>query len=360
MGNGTLRGLFAHNDWARDKLMTLASELADEQLDRPFEMGPGSLRETLRHLYGAKRIWYERWQGSEQPRFPRSRALTAMGDLWQAFRDLAAARNTYLDTLGQADRQRPVTYTNPEGATHTFPLGDLMLHVCNHGFHHRAQALNMLRHNGVKVPGLDYLFMRVEQPTVGYDQPTRAKLCELGLNAGETTAPAPQLDLDTTGVWFRYCDWAADRVYAIAEKLSDEQLDREFEIGLGRLRKTLLHIRDGEQWWYENWTIGPDSGFQDLPETTPVGELRSLYRGIGEQRNAYLERLNDDDLQRVVAAEVRPGVRLSFRLGESLLQLCGHGTHHRAQALNMLRQLGADLPELDYIVWLGQSPAGAS
>lgn len=351
METDTLRGLFAHNDWARDKLVTLASELTDEQLDRPFEMGPGSLRETLRHLYGAERIWYERWQGREQPQFPRARTLTAMGDLWQAFRDLAAARDAYLDPLGQADLQRPVTYANPEGETHTFPLGDLLLHVCNHGFHHRAQALNMLRHVGAKPRGLDYLFMKIEQPTVGYDRPTRAKLCELGLNAGETTVPPLPLDLDTVGVWFRYCDWATDRVHAIAEKLSDDQLDREFAIGLGRLRKTLLHIRDGEQWWYENWTVGPDSGFRDSPETTPLSELKTLYSGIAEQRNAYLAQLSNDDLQRVVTAEVRPGLRLSFRLGESLLQLCGHGTHHRAQALNMLRQLGAEVPPLDYLDW---------
>lgn len=355
MQNSALRELFVHYDWARDKLMTLASELSDEQLDRRFEMGPGSLRDTLRHLYGAERIWYERWQGAQQPQFPRARTISAMSDLWQAFRDLATTRNAYLDTLGEADLQRLVTYTNPEGETHAFPLDDLMLHVCNHGFHHRAQALNMLRHVGVKPPGLDYLFMKIEQPTVGYDRPTRAKLRELGLDAGETTVPPVRLDLDTIGAWFRYCDWATDRLHAIAEKLGDEQLDREFEIGLGRLRKTLLHIRDGEQWWYENWTAGPDSAFQDLPEATPVSELKTLYHGIAEQRNAYLGQLSNDDLQRVVTAEVRPGVKLSFRLGESLLQLCGHGTHHRAQALNMLRQLSAAAPALDVADWLREA-----
>jgi uncharacterized damage-inducible protein DinB len=40
---------------------------------------------------------------------------------------------------------------------------------------------------------------------------------------------------------------------------------------------------------------------------------------------------------------------LSFPLGVTMLQLCCHGTHHRAQLLNMLRRLEARVPELSYI-----------
>jgi hypothetical protein len=54
-----------------------------------------------------------------------------------------------------AGKPWPVTYTNIRGRTHTFLLGPLMLHVCNHGSHHRAQAVNMLCHVGGEVPELD-------------------------------------------------------------------------------------------------------------------------------------------------------------------------------------------------------------
>ena len=36
-----------------------------------------------------------------------------------------------------------------------------------------------------------------------------------------------------------------------------------------------------------------------------------------------------------------------------------HGVPYRAQVLNMLRQLGLDVPELDYIVWARQSTGEA-
>ena len=50
------RALFAHSDWARDKLMGLAKDLDNEALDRAFEMGLGSLRATLYHLWAVERV----------------------------------------------------------------------------------------------------------------------------------------------------------------------------------------------------------------------------------------------------------------------------------------------------------------
>ena len=59
--------------------------------------------------------------------------------------------------------------------------------------------------------------------------------------------------------------------------------------------------------------------------------------------------MTDANLQRIVTATPRPNVHRSFPLGVTMLQLCCHGTHHRAQILNMFRRVGAPVPELDYL-----------
>jgi uncharacterized damage-inducible protein DinB len=41
-----------------------------------------------------------------------------------------------------------------------------------------------------------------------------------------------------------------------------------------------------------------------------------------------------------------------FRIGESMIQLGVHGTHHRAQAVNMLRRLGVTTGPTDLVVFL--------
>ncbi|MGD8452339.1 MAG: DinB family protein [Phycisphaerae bacterium] len=356
----TLRELFEHNDWARDKLMTLAADLTDAQLDRPFEMGEGSLRATLRHYYGAERIWAQhvRMPGCEA--FPHSRTLEAVSDLRHTADILAEVRRRWLDTLPPEAMGQTATYTTSKGETYTTPLGDILLHVCNHGFHHRAQALNMLRHLGVETPMLDFLLMKLERPTIPITPTFSDGLRALGLTVPEQTVAARPLDPETMRAGHAYGDMANERLCRLAVELSDEQLDRPFEIGLGTLRKTLLHIRDAEQWWYENWINPAPVEFAKLPPETSIGDLQRLFAETTERRDAFVEQVRGPDLERVVTAEVRPGACLSFRLGETMLQLFGHGTHHRAQALNMLRHLGAEVPALDYIAWLwGRQPGVA-
>src|SRR5262249_105669 len=150
----------------RERLVTAASQLKDAALDRPFKMGPGSLRNTLHHHWAAERIWLDRWLGVPKPRFVEPEAGLPVSELATRFGKTAAERNPWLAQRSDADLAAPLTFTNLKGETYTIPLEHLLLHVCNHGVHHRAQAVNMLRHNGVeKLPRLDYIFMKVEQPS---------------------------------------------------------------------------------------------------------------------------------------------------------------------------------------------------
>lgn len=312
--NSTLRALFLHNDWAWDRLLDAAAPLPDEALDRPFDMGPGSLRKTIGHLWSVEQQWLDRWQGAPCSGGPMRRPSIA--ELARRFRRTACARNELLDRLGESS-----------------PRGDMMLHVCNHGFHHRAQAANMIRRLGAAAPELDYLHM--------------------------TMSPSPQIPtdygVDTIVEYFRYGDWARDRVLAVAGGLDDAALDRPFQMGMGSLRATLTHVCDAERWWLENWTRGMPDRFETMPGTTPVEAIRDAACEVSEARFAYLAGSSGGDLRRAVYARPRPGVDLTFVLGDTMLQLCGHGTHHRAQALNMLRRLGAEVPPLDSIDWVAKA-----
>jgi len=157
MNLATIRVLFTYNDWARDQLMPLLAPLDAGRLDREFDIGLGSLRRTMGHLYGAEWIWLARWKGRSPAKQEIPSDSQEMGDLWQSWRETADERDLFLDSLSDADLERNVTYTNLKGIEWTFKLGHMLLHVCNHGTHHRAQALNMLRRVGVPPPEMDFL-----------------------------------------------------------------------------------------------------------------------------------------------------------------------------------------------------------
>ncbi len=346
----SLRECFRHHDWAQAQVLSATATLSPAQLEQQFEMGPGSLLATLAHIYGAERIWLERWQGTDwATTHPHARELNNIAELRAAGTKLAQARDELLAACRADEPTDKIRYENQAGTTCELPLGAMLLHVCNHAVHHRAQVLNMLRHaGGVRLAGLDYLFMRVERPTLPWSEKIIEQMRAAGMPAAASAQDEPaKLDVATLRWLLTYNDWACGLVLTAARGLHNEQLDREFELGLGTARKTLLHMRDAEHWWYLNWTAEPVPEFQKLPVTTPLNELDELYEQTTKRREEYLETLTDDELERAVGAYAGEKMRLEFRLGESLLQLWTHGTHHRAQAVNMLRHLGVTVSSLD-------------
>jgi uncharacterized damage-inducible protein DinB len=207
-------------------------------------------------------------------------------------------------------------------------------------------------------PGLDYLFYRLEYPSVSLDQATVDFFRSQGMAIDVARAPAPRLDAHEIAAYFSYTDWANHRLLNAID-LPDDALDRPFEMGMGTLRKTLTHMADAEMWWWKNWTIGP-SPFDRLPATLSLAEIATEFENATRRRNDYVARLTPDQLDQVVEGRFNQ-YRFHLRVSETMLQLCGHATHHRAQAINMLRQLGvpsARLPRVDFVVWIRDSAAG--
>lgn len=142
-----LKILLAHDRWATQQILSACSALTVEQFHQPFEMGPGSLHNTMTHLLGAMRGWTDMLAGREpRPRLEQDGVRRTPADLLAlhdqvagAFNDIATAHP--VDELVSAVRG---------GKTYTFSRGGVLTHVTTHGMHHRAQCLNMLRHLGVK------------------------------------------------------------------------------------------------------------------------------------------------------------------------------------------------------------------
>jgi uncharacterized damage-inducible protein DinB len=55
------------------------------------------------------------------------------------------------------DASTPLTYQDLQGRTHATPLWQIVLHVVNHGTHHRGQVAAMMRAMGHVPPPLDLI-----------------------------------------------------------------------------------------------------------------------------------------------------------------------------------------------------------
>jgi uncharacterized damage-inducible protein DinB len=323
----TINALFRHYDWAQEKMLAASGGLTREQLNQPFEIGMGTLRLTLQHIHDSETTWLQRCLGEPAATLPPSDESATISTIRQAAGETAARRKKFLESVEEANIERVIPIVR-SGQHFTIPLCDIFVHICNHAMHHRAQAINMQRALGLQPPLTEYIYMQVESPV----------------------DPQPQLSAAMLRDYLAYSSWARDRVLEAAKGLGDEQLDQPFEVGLGTIRKTLNHLNDVDRWWMENWTTNSANAFPQPREWTKFEEIQKQSRQISDARSKFLEALADRDLNRPIAAQPEPGRTLKFPLGQTMIEVCNHATHHRSHAINMLRRVGVTTPPTDYSV----------
>lgn len=346
--------LYRYNRWANAKVFRLSEGLTDTQLDERRELGFGSLRNTLFHILAAEEIWLERWLNLPPRPFPVDAEGLPLTEIALRMELVDQRRRELIDRRRTDHWQVAVDYRDLRGNPHRNPLQDLLLHVANHGIHHRAQALSYLKSFGRTTPGgIDYLFFRLAWAQHQQDQATATQMRAYGLELESGTGDKVDWDQVIIHNYFAYGDWANARLLAAAKALNDESLNRSFGMGCDTIRRTVLHIQDAERWWLKNWTVGP-TPFEKGSESLHPQAVMDAWGGIIQSRNQFLEGVDEHSAQRIVTALVG-NMSVRMQVLESLIQLCGHGTHHRAQLLNMLRHSGCQLEGIDYLVWIRES-----
>jgi uncharacterized damage-inducible protein DinB len=109
----------------------------------------------------AQDLWYGRVAGTDHAALD----LWATDSLRGCAERLAASTRRWAALLDDCDDalDAPVAYTNSSGTAFETPLQDIVLHVVNHGTHHRAQIALLLREAGIAPPATDYIFFRRDQ-----------------------------------------------------------------------------------------------------------------------------------------------------------------------------------------------------
>ncbi len=136
--------LLEHDRWATQNIIDVCKTLPPEKFHQRFEMGPGSLHDTVTHIIMALRVWEDVLATREvRPRLETTpRSLAELQSLFDESSSAfaAVARKHPLDDTVIRER---------DGQKYVFSRAGVISHVATHGMHHRAQCLNMLRHLGV-------------------------------------------------------------------------------------------------------------------------------------------------------------------------------------------------------------------
>ena len=145
-------------------------------------------------------------------------------------------------------------------------------------------------------------------------------------------------------------EWANERVIDACEALPPERLDHPFPMGLGTLRATMTHTIAAMRLWSDRLAPRePRPWLESSPDIGPADWRRLSRDASADLRLTALAGPMDEVIEVRRAEKIWRYPRVHI-----VVHVATHGVHHRAQCLNMLRQLGADpdsLPPSSALQW---------
>ncbi len=152
----TLRTHVDYHAWASRRLVEAAAHLSSEELHRDFRTADRSVLDTLVHIFAADRLWLRRMEGLPFQGYSSDadRSLAVLQNDWPA---LMERWREWAASLSEVQIAEPLAYTDLKGRAWSQPVWQLVLHVVNHGTHHRGQVSGFLRSMGHIPPALDLI-----------------------------------------------------------------------------------------------------------------------------------------------------------------------------------------------------------
>ena len=150
----SLRTHIDYSCWASTLLLDAAAQLSPAELTQDFKTADRSVLDTLVHVYAADRLWLSRLSGSPHPGFvtEADRSLEALRQGWPV---LIERWTAWSAGLTDESALSELAYSDMKGNRWKQPFWQLILHVVNHGTHHRGQVSGFLRSMGHPPPQLD-------------------------------------------------------------------------------------------------------------------------------------------------------------------------------------------------------------
>lgn len=149
-----------------------------------------------------------------------------------------------------------------------------------------------------------------------------------------------------------YNIWANKQLIDVILKLTEEQQLAEIQSSFNSIYKTILHMWDAESIWWQRMKL------QDrliIPSENFKGTITDVTNGLMQQTKQWADWVsNASDLAIDHVFQYQNSRKEQFKqpIYQMLLHVFNHGTYHRGQLVNMLRQLDIKkIPSTDFIIW---------
>ncbi len=150
-----------------------------------------------------------------------------------------------------------------------------------------------------------------------------------------------------------YNHWANLRMTEMANNLSDEILHREINSSFSSIYKTLLHLWDVEDIWWQRLKLSEQQVWQSETFKGSIIELSTNLVSQSKHWKEWVDVATEAALQHEFIYRNSKKDQFKQPVYEMLTHLFNHQTFHRGQLITMVRQTGeGNIPNTDLISFL--------
>lgn len=157
--------LAEYNIWATQRLAQILDQVSEDDFHKDIGLFFKSLVGTLNHLLiGEHYIWYPRFTAGISPARALSEIIEPNPQLCiQQLVEKSYNWVVYIKTLSNAQLKAKLHYQRANGETLSLPFTATLMHIFNHGTHHRGQisaGLTMLGYSCLEIDLVNLLAER--------------------------------------------------------------------------------------------------------------------------------------------------------------------------------------------------------
>lgn len=150
----------------------------------------------------------------------------------------------------------------------------------------------------------------------------------------------------------QYHFWANQLLLDVVIALPEEKQTAEVPSSFHSLYQTVLHMWDAESIWWQRIKLQERIIKPSEQKTYTMNEVKEGLLNQNRQWNSWIANAQEHMLQHQFMYQNSKRASFKQPVYQVLLHLFNHGTYHRGQIVNMLRQLGIEkIPATDFIVW---------
>lgn len=148
-----------YHGWAYEVLLGSLEQLNEADYRRDAGLFFGSVHATLNHLLLVDRLWFGRFMGNPDPvRHLGQEICAGRQKLAEEIARQAEQWARYAETVDPAAFPEHISYLSTEGRPNRMPYFETLMHVFNHGTHHRGQISAAMTQMRYEAPEMDLFY----------------------------------------------------------------------------------------------------------------------------------------------------------------------------------------------------------